>query len=158
MNILYHDLRRRCEAEEAEINATFYGDLNAMLALSDCVVLATPSARDGSKLITASALAHFKPGARFVNIARGSLVDEDALVSALEAGHLAAAMLDVHEHEPQVNSRLAQMMNVTLTCHNAGGTLDTHIGFERLSMENIDAVLKEREPLTPVNLHMLRKE
>jgi lactate dehydrogenase-like 2-hydroxyacid dehydrogenase len=158
MNILYHDIIQRSEAEEAEIEATFYRDLHEMLALSDCVILATPSTKDGSKLVNAATLAHFKRGSRFVNIARGSLVDENALVAALQSGHLAAAMLDVHEHEPQVDARLARMANVTLTCHNAGGTLDTHYGFERLGMENIDAVLKGREPLSPVNLHLLRKE
>jgi lactate dehydrogenase-like 2-hydroxyacid dehydrogenase len=157
MNILYHDIIQKSEAEEAEVNAIFCDDLNAMLSDSDCVILATPSAKDGSKLIKASTLQYFKRGSRFVNIARGSLVDEEALVVALESGHLCAAMLDVHEHEPHVNARLAGMTNVMLTCHNAGGTLDTHFGFERLGMENIDAVLKGREPLSPVNMHLLRE-
>jgi len=65
------------------------------------------------------------------------------------------AMLDVHEHEPKVNEKLASMRGVVLTCHNAGGTLETHYGFERISMENIDAVLKGKEPLSPVNLHLM---
>jgi len=65
------------------------------------------------------------------------------------------AMLDAHEHEPKVNKKLVNMRGVALTCHNAGGMLEKHHGFERISMENIDAVLKGREPLSPVNLHLM---
>lgn len=79
--------------------------------------------------------------------------------------------LDVHEHEPLVNERLKALRQVTLTAHNAGGTLETqvffsyremaddnlnrHIGFEELAMRNIDMVLKGQEPLTPVNKHLM---
>jgi lactate dehydrogenase-like 2-hydroxyacid dehydrogenase len=85
--------------------------LDELLAISDCVVLATPFG--GSKLITKETLARFKKGSKFVNIARGSLVDESALVDALKSGHLSAAGLDVHENEPNVNKDLTQMRNVT---------------------------------------------
>lgn len=129
-----------------------------MLGDSDCVVLATPSSLDGSKLINTSTLSKFKQGSRFVNIACGSLVDEAAPADALESGHLRAATLDVHEHEPQVSERLVKMQNMTLTCHNAGGALETHIGFERLALQNIDAALTGKDPLTPVNMHLMRKK
>lgn len=65
------------------------------------------------------------------------------------------ATLDVHEHEPKVNKKLANMSGVALTCYNAGGTLETHCGFETMSMENIDVVLKGRESLSPVNFHLM---
>jgi lactate dehydrogenase-like 2-hydroxyacid dehydrogenase len=155
MRIIYYDVVRKSAEVEAELKATFYPDLAAMLGLSDCIVLATPASPTGSKLICRSTLSYFKKGSRFVNIARGSLVDEEALVEALESGRIVGAMLDVHEHEPKVNEKLANMRGVALTCHNAGGTLETHYGFERISMENIDAVLKGREPLSPVNLHLM---
>jgi lactate dehydrogenase-like 2-hydroxyacid dehydrogenase len=155
MKIIYYDVIQKSAETEAELNATFYSDLATMLGLSDCTVLATPASPNGSKLISRSTLSHFKEGSRFVNIARGSLVDEEALVEALESGRIVGAMLDVHEHEPKVNEKLANMRGVALTCHNAGGTLETHYGFERISMENIDAVLKGREPLSPVNLHLM---
>lgn len=64
-------------------------------------------------------------GSRFVNIARGSLVDEEAVADAVEEGRLVGVGLDVHENEPRVNERLKAMRQVTLTAHNAGGTLDT---------------------------------
>jgi lactate dehydrogenase-like 2-hydroxyacid dehydrogenase len=156
MEIIYHDIIRKSADVEAEIKATFYPSLPKMLASSDCVVLATPSSPDRSKLISNSTLSHFKHGSRFINVARGSLVDEEALVEALESGKISAAMLDVHEQEPNVNEKLARMRNVTLTCHNAGGTLETHYGFEKQSMENIEAVLAGRDPISPVNLHLMQ--
>jgi phosphoglycerate dehydrogenase-like enzyme len=79
-------------------------------------------------------------------------------------------MLDVHENEPSTNEALRKMAlhgptggpnrgraNVMLTCHNAGGTLETHYAFERVSMENVLAVLEGKEPLSAVNAHLIAK-
>ena len=156
MKILYHDINRKPEAQEREISATFYLNRNDMLHESDCVLIATPFA--GERLVTASLLSHFKPGSRLVNIARGSLVDEEALADALEQGRLTAVGMDVHASEPAVSERLAENWNVGMTCHTGGGTLETVKDFERLSMENVDAVLNGREPLTAVNAHLIRRK
>ncbi|KAF5875823.1 putative d-mandelate protein [Botrytis fragariae] len=157
MKILYYDIVRKTQSQEAAIEAQFFTDLDNMLALSDCVVLATPASPDGRKFLDRQRLSKFKEKSRFVNIARGILVDEQALAEAVESGKLVGVGLDVHEHEPRVNERLKASRNVTLTSHNAGGTLETHIGFEELAMKNIDAVLKGKEPLTPVNKHLIGK-
>ena len=171
MRIAYHDVIRKPPALETSLHATYHETLPSLLQSSDCVVLATPASPDGKPLITATTLSLFRRGARFVNVARGSLVDEDALADALEQGIVSAAALDVHAHEPNVNPRLAAMARaldvdgrselpgpgrVMLTCHNAGGTVETHIGFEELSMRNILAVLEGREAVTAVNLGNLR--
>jgi phosphoglycerate dehydrogenase-like enzyme len=74
--------------------------LRALLAVADAVVLAAPATERTTGLIGAGELAAMKPGALLCNVARGSLVDEDALVTALESGHLGAAVLDVTAHEP----------------------------------------------------------
>lgn len=149
---------------EQWLGATYHDSLESLLRASDVVVLAAPGSPDGKKLVDAASLAWFKPGARFVNVARGSLVDEEALADALDEGRITAVALDVHEKEPQVNERLLRMATakngkgagrVTLSCHNAGGTVDTHRGFEELSMRNIMAVLGGGKPLTPVNLEFL---
>ncbi|KAF3038771.1 hypothetical protein E8E11_007100 [Didymella keratinophila] len=137
MDILYHDLVRKSKDQENAVHATFYEDLDDMLAIADC------------------RLQKFKEGSRFVNIARGTLVDESALVEALQSGHLFAAGLDVHENEPHVNQELCQLRNVTMTCHNAGGAYETASGFERLAMENIESFLLKGEALTPVNAHLI---
>lgn len=155
VKIVYNDLYQKSPEQEALIEATFYRNLDEMLAISDCVVIATPGA-SGKKLIDAVRLKQMKAGSRLVNIARGSLVDEEALADAIESGHLVAAGLDVHENEPRVSPRLANLRSVTLTCHNAGGAIETNVGFEALAMKNIQAVLTGQEPLTPVNKHMLK--
>lgn len=111
MKIYYQDLYRKSSEQERAIDASFCETLDELLAVADCVVLATPFG--GSKLITRETLAKFKRGAKFVNIARGTLVDEAALVDALKSGQLSAAGLDVHENEPNVNNELASMQNVT---------------------------------------------
>jgi len=165
MKIAYYDVVRKSPATESELNATFHDDLASLLAISDCAVLCTPAFPDGKPMITSDTLRALKPGARFVNIARGSLVDEDALADALESGAVSSAALDVHANEPKIHPRLVKLASlegprpgrVMLTCHNAGGTVETHVGFEELSMRNITAVLTGEGPITPVNMHFLKK-
>ncbi|KAL8716289.1 MAG: hypothetical protein Q9220_000194 [cf. Caloplaca sp. 1 TL-2023] len=151
MKIIYHDLYQKNPEQESAVKATFYKNLEDMLRITDCLVLATPSTFDGRPFLTSSVIAQLPRGSRFVNVARGSLVDEDALASALESGHLAAAGLDVHANEPKVSKRLAAMSNVVMTCHTGGGVVETRTGFEKLAMENVERVLNGEPPLTAVN-------
>ncbi|KAL1986907.1 hypothetical protein VTN96DRAFT_5324 [Rasamsonia emersonii] len=155
MKIFYHDLVRKSEEQEKAVEATFCPSKEDLVSRVDCVVLATPFG--GKVLVDAELLKHFRSGSRFVNIARGKLVDEEALVAALESGHLLAAGLDVQANEPHVHPKMPQMRNVALTCHNAGGAMDTRIGFEWLAMENVLRVLTGQEALTPVNKHLFPK-
>lgn len=154
MRILYNDVARKPLKQEQTVQATFCGNLEHMLNASDCVLLATPFS--GEALITASTLAKFKPGSRFVNIARGSLVDEEALADAIESGHLSAAGLDVHAHEPRVSERLVKSWKVTLTSHSGGGAFETVVGFERLALENVERMLTGEPALTGVNGHLMK--
>lgn len=146
MEIIYFDVHRK--PYENKVDATFYSPLDELLRHSDCVLLASPH---GPPILDARTLALLPRGARVVNIARGSLIDEDALADSLESGHISAAGLDVHTHEPKPSPRLQSKNNVTLTCHTGGGSVDTVEGFEKLVMENAEAVLEGREPLTAVN-------
>ncbi|KAM0189950.1 hypothetical protein ACHAPQ_002073 [Fusarium lateritium] len=158
MKIHYYDILPKTSSIVAPLRATHHETLESLLAQCDCVVLCTP-AGDGT-IINATTLPLFKRGARFVNIARGSLVDEEALAVALREDTLSSAALDVHENEPKIHPellKLAKQGRVLLTCHNAGGTVDTHKGFEELSMRNIMAVLGGGEAITPVNLQFLKK-
>lgn len=171
MRVAYFDIDRKPAHIESALRATFYPTLESLLEAADCVVLCVPGTKSApgcERMITASTLRHLKLGARFVNIARGSLVDEEALADAIESGRVGAAALDVHADEPRVNKRLVAMATgvegqgvgmgrVMLTCHNAGGTVDTHAGFEELSMRNILRVLKGEEAITAVNLGDLRR-
>ncbi|CAG8953876.1 hypothetical protein HYFRA_00010837 [Hymenoscyphus fraxineus] len=155
MKIIYYDVVRKSPTQEQEVDAKYVGSLDELLGQSDCVVLATPASPDGKQVITEEKVGKMKMGSRFVNIARGSLVSTTALYNGLQSGRLIGLGLDVHENEPTIDARLKNHKNVTLTAHNAGGTLETHIGFESLSMQNINAALKGKSPLTPVNKHLI---
>jgi lactate dehydrogenase-like 2-hydroxyacid dehydrogenase len=155
MNIMYHDIVRMSQAIEESVGAEFVADLHELLSKSDCSLLAT--SYSGKILLQREHFASMKQGSRFINIARGKLVDEEALITALQSEHLFAAGLDVHFNEPHVDPRLAKMSNVELQCHTAGASVASHIGFERLGMENILSWLKTGEAINPVNLNWLDK-
>lgn len=156
MVVHYHDVVRKPADVEGPLRAVFHETLEGLVRASDCVVLATPG---GEKVITRETLGWFKEGGRFVNVARGSLVDEEALADALGDGRISAIALDVHADEPNPSPRLKEWAGTKamLTCHNAGGTVETHRGFEELSMRNILAALGGSDAITPVNLHYLKK-
>ncbi|KAL2046338.1 hypothetical protein N7G274_001785 [Stereocaulon virgatum] len=152
MDILYYDTVRKSKEQEDEVGAEFYDNLDEMLRHSDCILLATPA---GETIITARTLALLPQDARVINIARGCLVDEEALADALDTGHISAAGLDVHAKEPGViNPRLRDRHNVTLTSHTGGSSLETVEEFERLAMENVERVLNGEPALTAVNTIM----
>ncbi|KAL4752226.1 hypothetical protein BDW72DRAFT_212091 [Aspergillus terricola var. indicus] len=141
---------------EQALGVTYHDTLESLLKVSDCVSLHTPLNQHTKHLINRDTLTMMKPGARLINTARGEVVDEEALIQALENGSLSAAGLDVHYHEPQVSPKLAAMGNVTLTTHIAGGPLNTRINFELNAMKNILATVGAQgeligQPLTPVN-------
>ena len=153
MDILYYDKYRKHPSQEQEVPVTYLPSLESLLEQSDCVLLASPG---GPPILDARTLALLPRGARVVNIARGSLIDEDALADVLESGHISAAGLDVHTHEPNPNPRLIGRKDVTPMCHTGGGSVDTIKGFEELVMRNAEAVLTGKEPLTAVNQQFLR--
>lgn len=154
MKILYNDIRKMPKEVEGSIGAKYYPKLDEMLADADCVLIATPFA--GEKLMDTPHFRMMKKGSRLVNIARGKLIDEPALVEALESGHLEAAGLDVHYDEPKVNEKLAKMQNVMMLSHTAGASVESHVGFERLGMENCLNYLEKGQAITPVNLQWLK--
>lgn len=156
MKIHYFDIVRAPSHEEEPLEATYHSSLDELLKISDCISLHTPLNKHTQDLIGSKELALMKPGSRIVNTARGQVLNEDALVEALKSGHISAAALDVHYHEPQVSRELAGMENVTLTTHIGGGALETRINVELNAMKNIIAVVDDDgnlkgEPITPVN-------
>jgi lactate dehydrogenase-like 2-hydroxyacid dehydrogenase len=155
MKILYNDIARMSPEMERSVDAQFFDQLDDMLATADCIVLATPFA--GEKVLNRDKIAKMKPGSRLVNIARGKLVDEEALVSALESGTIVAAGLDVHYDEPHVNPKLARMTNVELLTHIAGSSVESHVGFERIGMENIQSFFDTGKAISPVNLQWIQE-
>ncbi|KAH7121754.1 hypothetical protein B0J13DRAFT_485493 [Dactylonectria estremocensis] len=155
MKILYNDVVQASSDVEAPLEAVFHKSADTLLAEADCVLVATPFA--GEALLSKAGLAKMKKGARLVNIARGKLIDEADLVEALKSGHLSAAGLDVFQHEPEISPELIKMKNVELLSHNAGASLDSHIGFEKLGMENILLFEKTGKAISPVNVHLIKQ-
>jgi glyoxylate reductase len=125
-------------------------ELPELLATADFVTLHLPLTPETRHLIDADTLALMKPGAILVNTGRGALVDTNALIDALRAGHLAAAGLDVFEDEPHVPSRLRELPNTVLLPHVGSATAATRDAMARLVAENVIAVIEGREPPTPV--------
>ncbi|KAG9193043.1 hypothetical protein G6011_03078 [Alternaria panax] len=157
MKIAYYDVIRMFDREH-EIGARWCETLEELLSTSDCVLLATPFS--GETLLSTKEFRQFKRGARLVNIARGKLIDEEALNVALDDGTVSAAGLDVHANEPHVDKRLAQKSNVMVLSHTAGASVESHVGFEKLGMENLLGWLEKGESgcLSAVNLAWLKKE
>lgn len=160
MRVLYHNRSRLPETVERECRAQ-YVDLDMLLAQADHLVLVLPYSPQAHHLIDAAALAKMKPTATLTNIARGGLVDEDALAEALAGARLAAAGLDVYEGEPAVNPRLLALRNVVLTPHIASGSLATRRAMVSLAVDNLIAALgfgpDAGRPPTPVNAGQLKR-
>jgi lactate dehydrogenase-like 2-hydroxyacid dehydrogenase len=118
-------------------------DLLALLAGADVVTLHCPLTPETRHLLDAAALAAMKPTAVLVNTARGPVVDETALVRALQSGGIAGAALDVFEHEPSVPDELLGLENVVLTPHIASATRETRQAMGLLVVSALRAVLLE---------------
>ncbi len=140
MKVLYHNRSRLPETVERQARAA-YVDFDSLLAQADHLLLVLPYSKENHHLIDERALLQMKPTATLVNIARGGLVDEDALADALGNGRLAAAGLDVFEGEPAVNPRLLALRNVVLTPHIASGSLATRRAMVSLAVDNLIAAL-----------------
>ncbi len=150
MSILYHNRNRTPEAE-AEFGAE-YCSLDELLARSDYVMLCCPLSDETRNLIDASALAKMKPAATLVNIARGGVVDTQALYEALRDGVIAAAGLDVTEPEPLPRDHpMLELDNLTIAPHLGSATVETRRMMAKNSVENLFRGLRG-EPL----LHQVR--
>jgi glyoxylate reductase len=124
--------------------------LDELLVNSDVISLHTPGGPDTRHMINRRTLARMKRTALLVNTARGSVVDEDALVWALNERLIAGAALDVYEKEPSVHPGLLALENVVLAPHLGSATRETRTAMADLAVSNVLAVLSGESPLTPV--------
>jgi lactate dehydrogenase-like 2-hydroxyacid dehydrogenase len=125
-------------------------DMATALGRADIVVLATPGGAETHHLMGAAEFAAMQRHAIFVNISRGDVVDEAALVAALQAGRIAGAGLDVYEFEPQVPQALMEMENVTLLPHLGTAALEVREAMGRMALENCIAFAEGRALPNPV--------
>jgi glyoxylate reductase len=145
MRLLYHNRSRRLEAE-AEVGAE-YVEFDRLLAESDFVVLCCPLTSETRGLVNERAFSRMKRTSMLVNIARGGVVDTDALVDALQAGVIAGAGIDVTEPEPLPRDHpLLLMRNVVIAPHLGSATVQTRRKMAERSLANLCAGLAG-EPL-----------
>ncbi len=146
MRVLYNDPRQGSATGAAEPVA----ELDALLPRCDVLSLHCPSTPATRHLLDARRLRLLPPGAIVVNTSRGEVVDEGALVAALEEGHLGGAGLDVYEREPAVHAGLLARDDVVLLPHLGSATLETRSAMASLAADNVLDVLGGRTPRTPV--------
>jgi lactate dehydrogenase-like 2-hydroxyacid dehydrogenase len=128
----------------------YYPDLLAMARDVDTLLVATPGGPDTRHLVDRDVLEALGPDGVLVNVARGSVVDEDALVDALRARTILAAGLDVYEHEPHVPQALQDVDNAVLLPHVGSASEPTRRAMGELVVANLEAWLDRGEPVTPV--------
>lgn len=154
MRVLYHNRIRLPPDLEAGSHAQWV-DKATLLHEADHLVLVLSYSPESHHAIGAQELAQMKRSATLINIARGGIVDEDALIAALAKGHIAAAGLDVFEGEPKLNPKLLELPNVVLTPHIGSASLRTRQAMAALAAENLIAALghgsSAGRPPTPIN-------
>lgn len=151
MNIVYHDSVRANSDLEAKVGATFV-DKSTLLAQSDFVSLHVPLSPETHHFISAPDLAAMKHSAFLVNTSRGEVLDEKALVRALQQGQIAGAGLDVFEFEPAIEKELTRMDNVVILPHIASASIETRTKMGLVAAENLTAALIEgRRPPNCLN-------
>ena len=132
--------------KEIDFPATQIANLETLAAEVDFLVVATPGGAETTHLINASIFDAMKPTAHFINIARGEIVDETALIAALDARAIAGAGLDVYEHEPAVPHALRKLDTVTLLPHLGTATEEVRDNMGHMSLDNLDAFFAGETP------------
>jgi glyoxylate reductase len=144
MKILYHNRKRLApEVEAAAGGAVYVPTLEELLANVDVVSINVPLNAHTRHMIGAPQFALMKPGVVVVNTARGAVIDEQALVDALASGHVAAAGLDVFEHEPSVHPELMKSDKALIVPHMGTSTVETETKMEVWAMENVRQAVLE---------------
>ena len=145
MEIGYHNRHRR-----DDVPYRYFASLHEMARWADVIVVSSPGGAGTRHLVDAKALELLGPRGVIVNIARGSIIDEAALLGALRAGTIAGAGLDVFEEEPKMDPGFHALDNAVLTPHIAGSTAETWRDCEDMVLANLRAYYAGERPLTPI--------
>jgi glyoxylate reductase len=155
MKVLYTDAVHAPEDVEKSLNAEFR-DMNALLAESDFVTVHVPLLPETRGLFDGPKFFRMKPTAFLINTSRGPVVDEAALVAALESKKIAGAALDVFENEPFIHPGLKRP-NVVLTPHEASASVETRSKMAVMAASNVIALFKGQRPANILNPELLKK-
>lgn len=145
MQVRYHNRRAR-----NDVPYGYEASLVELARWADFLVVATVGGPATRHLVNREVLEALGPDGLIVNIARGPVIDETALVAALESGKLGCAALDVFEHEPKVPEELKRSDNAVLLPHIGSATVETRLEMENLVMENLKAFFETGKVITPV--------
>jgi hydroxypyruvate reductase len=146
MRVVYHGRRQK-----ADLAYTYYPDLEKMAQDSDYLVLSCAGTPQTRGLINTNILAALGPRGYLINVARGSVVDEPALIEALQSHTIAGAGLDVFAHEPQIPQELKAMDNVVLLPHIGSATIETRTVMGEIVLANLQAFFAGKPLITPVD-------
>ena len=145
MEVAYHNRRPRLDVHYA-----YHASLLSLAAWCDVLIIAVRADATNRHTVNAQVLAALGPRGHVVNIARGAVIDEAALIAALSDGTIEGAGLDVYEHEPDVPEALLALSNVALTPHIGGGSIEAQAAMKALVVANLDAFLAGEPVPTPV--------
>lgn len=157
MTVVYHNRSRLAPELEARANNAQYLSREALLATADHVVLVLPYSAAVHHFIGAPELALMKPNATLVNIARGGIVDDVALIATLKAGRIGAAGLDVFENEPAINPGFFDLTNVVLSPHIGSSSEPTRRAMANCVADNLIAALAGKTPPNLLNPDVIKK-
>lgn len=133
-----HYCNRRRLVPELERQATFHAHIEALLGSVDVLLIAAPAGPETRGFLNRERIAQLRRGASVVNIARGDLIDDDALIEALESGHLSGAGLDVFRGEPMLDPRYFELPNVFMTPHIGSSTIEARQRMAEILISGID--------------------
>lgn len=151
MKIQYYNRNRLSQAEEKISGDAKYVSFDELLATSDILSLNLPLNSKTRHIISRKEFSKMKDGVVIVNTARGAVMDEAALVEALESGKVRSCGLDVYENEPEIHPGLLKNENVLLVPHMGTHTYETQKAMEVVAINNVRAAVTTGQLLTPVN-------
>ncbi|HRP77093.1 MAG TPA: D-glycerate dehydrogenase [Rhodocyclaceae bacterium] len=155
MRVIYHNRSQLPPDQAQACNATWVSK-DVLLREADFLVLLLPYTPETHHVIGAAEIAQMKPTAHLVNIARGGIVDDDALIEALQSRRIAGAGLDVFENEPALDPRFFELDNVVLTPHIGSSTRATRLAMAMLAADNLIAALGGQRPPNLLNPECFR--
>ena len=143
--VVYHTRK-----EAADVSYEHYPDLMEMAKAVDTLIAIVPGGPGTAKMINADVMKALGPRGVIINVARGTVIDEQALIAALKSGTILAAGLDVFEKEPNVPDELKSMQNVVLLPHIGSASVVTRNAMDQLVVDNLKSWFAGKPPLTPV--------
>jgi len=149
MIIHYHN--RSKLSSELEMGATYHDSIKSLFSISDILSINCPATKETENIINAKTLEYFPNGAIITNSARGDMIDDEAMINALNKKKIYALGLDVYKGEPNLNSGYLNIKNVFILPHLGSATKETRIAMGNLAIDNIDLFFKTGKCKNKVN-------